>query len=347
MISIGNRKIGQHQPSFLIAEAGVNHNGEIGLAKELIDAARSAGADAVKFQTFSTDDLVVKGTEKADYQKRSTKKNESQYDMLLRLEFSAAEFKELSDYARKKGILFLSTPFDPASVDLLDNLNVPAYKISSGDLTNIPLLEKIASKNKPVILSTGMASLGEIEDSVSFLRKNNVQDFILLHCTTQYPTDIRAVNLKNMNTLRCAFNCPVGFSDHTEGLTAAITAVALGACIIEKHFTLDKSLPGPDHEASVEPDSFRLLVDTIRDVETILGSETRHVSAEEQEIQRIARKSLIAIADLRKGEKFSQKSLAVKRPGTGIPPKFFNHLLTRKARVPIGKDTVLSWEMIE
>jgi N,N'-diacetyllegionaminate synthase len=347
MISIGNRKIGQNQPSFLIAEAGVNHNGEIRLAKELIDAARSSGADAVKFQTFSTDDLVVKGTEKADYQKRTTKKNESQYDMLLRLEFSAAEFKELSDYARKKGILFLSTPFDPASVDLLDNLNVPAYKISSGDLTNIPLLEKIASKNKPVILSTGMASLGEIEDSVSFLRKNNVHDFILLHCTTQYPTDIRAVNLKNMNTLRCAFNCPVGFSDHTEGLTAAITAVALGACIIEKHFTLDKSLPGPDHEASVEPDSFRLLVDTIRDVETILGSETRHVSAEEQEIQRIARKSLIAIADLRKGEKFSQKSLAVKRPGTGIPPKFFNHLLTRKARVPIGKDTVLSWEMIE
>lgn len=347
MISIGNKKIGHNQPSFLIAEAGVNHNGDIGLAKNLIDAARSAGADAVKFQTFSTDDLVVKGTEKAAYQKKTTKKNESQYDMLVKLEFSAAEFKELFDYSKKKGILFLSTPFDPASVDLLANLRVPAYKISSGDLTNIPLLEKIAFKNKPVILSTGMASLGEIADSVSFLRKNNVHDLILLHCTTQYPTDIRAVNLKNMNTLRCAFNCPVGFSDHTVGLTAAITAVAMGACIIEKHFTLDRSLPGPDHEASIEPDTFRLLVDTIRDVETILGSEIRNLSAEEQEIQRIARKSLVAIADLQKGERFSQKSLAVKRPGTGIPPKFFNHLLTRKARVPIGRDTVLSWEMIE
>lgn len=347
MISIGDKKIGHKQPCFIIAEAGVNHNGEIEKAKELIDVARSAGADAVKFQTFVTDNLVTKGSEKAEYQKKATKHNESQYDMLSRLEFSAATFNQLSSYAKKKGILFLSTPFDTTSVEILEKLKIPAYKISSGDLTNLPLLKKIAELKKPIILSTGMATLGEIEESVVFLRSENTTDLALLHCTTQYPTDLCCVNLKNMNTLRCAFQCPVGYSDHTEGLTAAITAVALGACIIEKHFTLDRNLPGPDHQASIDPATLKLMVDTIRDVETILGEEIRKPSLDEIKIQKIARKSIVAAANIKKGEKFAEKTIAIKRPGNGIPPKFLHQILNKNAKIPIEKDTVITWEMIE
>ncbi|MCX6159717.1 MAG: N-acetylneuraminate synthase family protein, partial [Ignavibacteriae bacterium] len=228
----------------MIAEAGVNHNGDVNLAKRLIDVALDAGADAVKFQTFHADNLVTCTAEKAGYQKNTTLSDESQHEMLKKLELSDNVFFKLAKYAKKRKILFLSTPFDEESVDLLDRIDVPAFKIPSGEITNFPLLKKIAEKKKTIILSTGMATLGEVEDAFHYLKKCGAEYIILLHCTTSYPASINSVNLRAMETLRCAFQVPVGYSDHTEGITISIGAVAMGACVLEKHFTLDRTLPG-------------------------------------------------------------------------------------------------------
>ncbi|MDO8840801.1 N-acetylneuraminate synthase [Methanocalculus sp.] len=346
-ITIGQRIIGNNKPTFIIAEAGVNHNGSPELARELIDAAAQAGADAVKFQTFHAESVVTSTADKADYQKHTTSSDESQYEMIKKLELSDDTFRELSVYAEKKGIIFLSTPFDEESVDLLDEIGVPAFKIPSGEITNFPLLKKIAEKPKPIILSTGMATLGEVEEAVAYLRKHGAQELILLHCTTSYPAPIHSVNLRAMETLHCAFKVPVGYSDHTEGITIPIAAVAMGAQVIEKHFTLDRSLSGPDHLASLEPDELKAMVQAIRDVERAFGNGVKRPSEEEEAIKFVARKSIVANKDIPKGERLREDALTIKRPGTGIEPKYVERVSQMKARSTISKDQVITWDMVE
>jgi len=346
-IRIAGKKIGPEHPCFIIAEAGVNHNGKVDLARQLIDAAAAAGADAVKFQTFHADNIVTNTAKKAEYQKSTTSSNESQYEMIKNLELSDNIFQELSDYADSKGIIFLSTPFDEESVDLLDQIGVPAFKIPSAEITNFPLLKKIAEKKKPLILSTGMATLGEVEDAVNYVKTHGTEEIVLLHCTTSYPAPIKSVNLRVMNTLRCAFQIPVGYSDHTKGITIPIAAAAMGAQVIEKHFTLDRSLLGPDHQASLEPHELEAMVTAIRDVEFALGNEIKCPNEEEMEIKKVARRSIVAQKDLNAGEQLRENVLAIKRPGTGIEPKYFESVVHMKAKTAILKDQVITWDMVE
>ena len=341
-IKIGDRCIGKEESCFIIAEAGVNHNGDIKLAKKLIDAAKDAGVDAVKFQTFEAENVVVKNAEKAEYQKETTG-DSSQYKMLKKLELTEHDFKELADYVKKKDIIFLSSPFDKKSVDLLDEINVPVFKIASGEITNFPLLKHIAGKGKPIILSTGMATLGEIEDALRVIREVDVDDVVLLHCVTSYPAKMEDVNLRVLETLKLAFKLPVGFSDHTLGITVPIAAVSLGAVVIEKHFTLDKNLPGPDHKASLEPDELKEMVVAIRDVEKALGDGIKIPTKEEEEIKKVARRSVVAKVDIPEGAIITEDMLDVKRPGTGIAPKYFDLVVGRKAKENIKKDEIMMW----
>jgi len=310
---IGDELIGEEEPCFIIAEAGVNHNGSVELAKKLIDAAKDAGADAVKFQTFKAESVVVKDAQKAEYQKETTGEG-SQYVMIKKLELAEEDFRELADYAEKKDIMFLSSPFDKDSVDLLHELDVPAFKVGSGEITNLPLLRYIAKKGKPIILSTGMSTLGEIEEALDVIRSEGVEDIILLHCVSNYPARIEDVNLRAMGTLKQAFKLPVGFSDHTLGITAPIAAVALGACVIEKHFTLDRNLPGPDHRASLEPDELKEMVKAIREVEKALGNGIKKPTKEEEKIKKVAGRSIVAKVDISKGTRtpFTKFVLALK-----------------------------------
>jgi len=344
-IKIGNKLIGEEEPCFIIAEAGVNHNGSVELAKKLIDAAKDAGADAVKFQTFKAESVVVKDAQKAEYQKETTGEG-SQYEMIKKLELAEEDFRELADYAEKKDIMFLSSPFDKESVDLLYELDVPAFKVGSGEITNFPLLRYIAKKRKPIILSTGMSTLGEIEEALDVIRSEGVEDIILLHCVSNYPARIEDVNLRAMGTLKQAFKLPVGFSDHTLGITAPIAAVALGACVIEKHFTLDRNLPGPDHKASLEPDELKEMVKAIREVEKALGNGIKKPTKEEEKIKKVARRSIVAKVDISKGAIITEDMLDVKRPGTGIEPKYLKFIIGRKAKEDIKKDDVIRFEMI-
>lgn len=346
-IDIFSKKIGDDEPCFIIAEAGVNHNGDVNLAKKLIDAAKAAGADAVKFQTFHTDNMVTITAEKAEYQKNTTSSDETQYHMIKKLELHDDVFQELSEYAERRNILFFSTPFDEESVDLLFNIGVPVFKIPSGEITNFPLLKKIAGKKKPVILSTGMSTLGEVEDAVGYLKKNGAEEIILLHCSTSYPAPIHSVNLKAMETLRCAFQVPVGYSDHTAGITIPIAAASMGASVIEKHFTLDKNLPGPDHLTSLEPHELSAMVTAIRDVERAMGNGIKTPTAEEEAVKKIARRSIVAKNDIQAGETLSEFVLAIKRPGTGIEPRYFDVVSTLKAKRAIEKDQVIYWNLIE
>ncbi|AGB02349.1 N-acetylneuraminate synthase [Methanoregula formicica] len=347
MITLGNKKIGDGEPCFIIAEAGINHNGDIALAKSLIDAAFSAKADAVKFQTFNTDSLVTADAQKAEYQKESGSSTETQYAMLKKLELTKNDFKILSEYAKKKGIIFLSTGFDDESIEILIHLKIPAFKIPSGEITNLPLLKKIAQTHKPVILSTGMATLEEIRDAVDFLKKNGCRDIILLHCTSSYPAPFNSVNLRVIGSLRKEFNVPVGYSDHTKGTKIPVAAVALGACVVEKHMTVDRSLPGPDHKASIEPHEFRRMVESIRNVEMALGSENKAVQECEQSNRNLVRKSIVAKKIIRKGSVFSEEMFTLKRPGTGIEPRYITQLIGKSAKCDIRKDSVITWDMVE
>ena len=335
-IRIEDKLIGEEEPCFIIAEAGVNHNGSVELAKKLIDAAKDAGADAVKFQTFKTENVVVKDAQKAEYQKETTGEG-SQYEMIKKLELTEEDFRELADYAEKKDIMFLSSPFDKESVDLLHELDVPAFKVGSGEITNLPLLRYIAKKEKPIILSTGMSTLGEIEEALDVIRSEGVEDIILLHCVSNYPARIEDVNLRAMGTLKQAFKLPVGFSDHTLGITAPIAAVALGACVIEKHFTLDRNLPGPDHKASLEADELKEMVKAIREVEKALGDGIKRPTKEEEEIKKVARRSIVAKVDISKGAIITEDMLDVKRPGTGIEPKYLKFIIGRKTKEDIKR----------
>ena len=312
---------------FIIAEAGVNHNGDVSIAKELIDAAKSAGANAVKFQTFKAEHLVSKVAQKADYQKQVSETDESQLEMLKKLELSYDDFKDLKKYCEEKGILFLSTAFDFDSIDFLESLEMPIYKVPSGEITNLPYLMKIASTGKPVIMSTGMSDLDEVGLALEVLRDNGVGTMTLLHCNTQYPTPFEDANLKAMLTLKKRFGLAVGYSDHTLGIEAPIAAIALGATVIEKHFTLDKSLVGPDHKASLDPQELKAMVTSIRNIEVALGNGIKQPSVSESMNKEVARKSIVARRNIVKGEIFTQDNLTVKRPGNGISPiKWFEVL---------------------
>ena len=345
-VKIGNKLIGEEEPCFIIAEAGVNHNGSVEQAKKLIDAAKDAGADAVKFQTFNAEKVVIEKAEKAEYQKETTGGG-TQYGMLKNLELSEEDFNELADYAKKAGILFLSSPFDKKSVDLLDGINVPAFKIASGEITNFPLLRYIAKKGKPIILSTGMSTLGEVEEALNVIRSEGAEDVILLHCVSDYPASIEDVNLRAMETLKQAFRIPVGFSDHTLGITMPIAAVAMGACVIEKHFTLDRTLPGPDHSFAIEPDELREMERGIREVEKARGGGIKEKSELESEEMYIkARRSIHAKVNIPKGTKITRDMLIIKRPGYGIKPKFIDIVVGRDVKKDIKEDEWITWEMV-
>ena len=346
-VQIGNKLIGPGQPVFVIAEAGVNHNGDLKMARALIDVAIVAGADAVKFQTFQADRLVTPDAPKAEYQLQTTGEGESQLEMLRRLELSANAHRELQSYCDKRGIVFLSTPFDEDAVELLDELGVPAFKISSGDLTNSPLLEYVARKGKPVILSTGMSELSELIEAVSVLNTAGCENPVLLHCVSNYPADPAEVNLRAMQTMRAAFDVPVGFSDHTQGIDVALAAVALGACVIEKHFTLDRTLAGPDHRASLEPAELRELVRSIRRVESALGSGRKMPVASEIETAKIARRSLVAARDIPAGAILERDMITMRRPGTGMSPATIESMLGRKVMRDIPSGTLLDGDMFD
>lgn len=346
-IRIGEIEIGNGRPCYIIAEAGVNHNGDLRLAKKMVKAAAKAGADAVKFQTFSADSIATKTAEKAAYQKRTSDAAETQYDMLRRLELSRDAFVVLLDYAKECDIEFLSSPFDRKSADLLESLGVRAFKIPSGELTNIPLLEQIGGYKKPVILSTGMANMDEIREGIDAIRRGGAAQIVLLHCVTSYPAPLESSNLLMIQTLEKEFGLPVGFSDHTEGVIASTLARAIGASVIEKHFTLDRDLPGPDHKASLEPAGLTELIRQVRLVESALGDGVKHIGKTEVAIRKIARKSLVAATVIPKGTQVTRDMIDIKRPGTGIETKHLALVVGKRAEKTIKKDTVLKWDMLK
>ncbi|HNX94878.1 MAG TPA: N-acetylneuraminate synthase [Holophaga sp.] len=341
---IGEKTLGLDQPCFVIAEAGVNHNGGFGEAKRLVEIAAKAGADAVKFQTFQASRLVTEAAPKAEYQKQQTGTSESQLDMLRRLELSREAHLELMAHCQRLGILFLSTPFEEASADLLESLEIPAFKIPSGEITNLPFLAHLARKGRPLILSTGMASLGEVELALQAITAAGNPPVALLHCVSSYPTKASDANLRAMATLAAAFQRPVGYSDHTEGIVVPLAAAALGACIIEKHFTLDRSLPGPDQQTSLEPAELETMIQGIRRVESALGHGLKIPAPCEANTAAIARKSIVAARDIPAGTKLTQDWLTIKRPGTGLPPSLLPHITGRCTCRAISRDALLSWE---
>lgn len=320
--------------TYIIAEIGVNHNGSLELAKEHIDKAKEAGANAVKFQTFKTENLVRINAKKADYQAKRTTANESQFEMLKKLELSYNDFIEIKRYAQSKEIDFLSSPFDIDSARFLRELNLKIFKIPSGEVTNYPLLKEIGSYGVKVFLSTGMCTLCEIEQAIDILVKagTKIDDITVLHCNSEYPTPFDDVNLKAMITIKEAFKVNVGYSDHTEGIEVPIAAVALGAAVIEKHFTIDKNLPGPDHLASLEPEEFRKLVSAIRNIEKALGNGIKKPSASEMKNIKVVRKSIVAKRDIKEGEVFSEENLTTLRPAEGISPMRWNEVIGRVAK---------------
>ena len=323
-----------YNKTFIIAEAGVNHNGSIELARKLIDLAVEAGVDAVKFQTFKAEKVISRNAEKAAYQIQTTNVDESQLEMIRRLELSPQAHKNLFQYCKEKGIQFLSSPFDLESIDLLNEMGLEIFKIPSGEITNLPYLRKIGALKKKVILSTGMAELGEIEYALDILidAGTELKNITVLHCNTEYPTPMEDVNLRAMKTIALAFGVRVGYSDHTLGIEVPIAAVAMGATIIEKHFTLDKNMNGPDHKASLEPNELKAMVLAILNIEKALGNGIKKPSPSELKNKPIARKSIVAACDIRKGEKFTEENLTAKRPGTGISPMWWDEVIGRHAK---------------
>jgi N,N'-diacetyllegionaminate synthase len=347
MFKIGNNVIGDGNPVFIIAEAGVNHNGDINIAKELVDKAVLSGVDAIKFQTFKTEKLVTGYADMADYQKNNIGSESSQFSMLKKLELSYENFIEIQDYCKEKGIMFLSTPFDFESADFLKSIDMEAYKISSGDLTNIPFLQYIARFDKPIILSSGMATLSEIEGAIDAINLIGTIEIAVLHCTSNYPAKLQSVNLNAMNTIKNAFKIVSGYSDHTEGITVPIAAAAMRAGIIEKHFTLDKSMEGPDHKASLNPQELKEMVRAIRDVEMALGTGIKKYNSSEVDTMRAARKSIVASRNINAGETIALKDLDYKRPGTGLLPKVFIDIVGMKTNRFIKMDEQIALNMVE
>ncbi|NTZ16379.1 N-acetylneuraminate synthase [Paenibacillus sp. JMULE4] len=354
--------------TYIIAEAGVNHNGSLELAKQLIDVAADAGADAVKFQTFKTEKVISRYARKADYQKQTTGEEETQFEMVKKLELSEEDHFELLAHSLERNIQLLSTPFDTDSLNFLVNeLSLASIKVPSGEITNAQLLLEVSRTGKPIILSTGMSTLGEIEDALAVLsfgytmpkskipsmnafkeaycsdegQKALKSNVTILHCTTEYPAPLEDVNLRIMDTLKSAFDLPVGFSDHTQGIAVAIAAAARGACLIEKHFTLDRSLPGPDHQASLEPKQLKEMIDSIRMVDIALGNGIKIPAKSELKNKEIARKSLVAACEIKEGTTFSHDNIAIKRPGTGISPMAYWDYLGKKATRSYREDEVI------
>jgi len=327
----------------IIAEAGVNHNGSLEIAKKMVDAAVEAGADAIKFQTFQAAALVSKFAPKAEYQKKSTQSNESQLEMIKKLELDLPAHQELLNYCRAQGIKFLSTPFDMPSIDLLHDLGLDIFKIPSGEIVTFPYLKKIGGLKKKVILSTGLADLGEIEDALDILIKAGTlkENITVLHCNSEYPSPLADVNLLAMVTIREAFKIKVGYSDHTLGIEVPIAAVALGATIIEKHFTLARSMAGPDHQASLEPAELKAMVNAIRNIEAALGDGIKRTSPSEAKNKLIARKSIVASRVIKKGEVFSKENISVKRPGSGISPVCWDWVIGRRASRDFQEDELI------
>ncbi len=319
--------------TIIIAEAGVNHNGSMELARKMVDSAKSFGVDYIKFQTANPDLLMPKFAVMADYQKKNTGKEESQLDMLKKIMLRTEDFPALKKYCEGVGIRFISTPFDLESIDVLAPLGMDFMKVPSGEITNLPYLRKIASLKMPIVMSTGMSTLGDVEAALDVLYKGGlpVDDITLLHCNTEYPTPYTDVNLRAMLTLRQCFGTKIGYSDHTKGIEVAVAAVAMGASVIEKHFTLDRTLPGPDHAASLEPDEMRQLVSSIRNVEQAMGTGVKKVTDSERKNMDIARKSIVARRDIKKGERFTEENLAVKRPGDGISPMLWDSIIGTEA----------------
>lgn len=314
---------------YIIAEAGVNHNGSLDIAKKLVDEAKKSGADCIKFQTFIAENIISKNAKQAKYQTKNIGKEQSQLEMIKKLELSFEDFKQLNNYCIEKNIDFLSTAFDLESIDFLESLGMNTWKIPSGEITNLPYLIKIAKLKKKVILSTGMSTMQEIEDAVNIFKKYGTTDITILHCTTQYPTLFEDVNLNAMLSIKEKFGYDVGYSDHTKGIEVPIAAVALGATVIEKHFTLDNNMIGPDHKASLQPDELKKMVESIRNIELSLGDGRKVVANSEKENMSIARKSIVAKKSIRKGQLLSEENITVKRPGDGISPmKWFDILGT-------------------
>lgn len=322
----------------IIAEAGVNHNGSLAMAKQLAGVAKAAGADIVKFQTAKPELVISRFAEKAEYQKAETGEAESQLEMCKRIHLTFDEHAQLKEHCDSIGIAYLSTPFDLDSIDFLQQLGTPMWKVPSGEITNLPYLEKIAATKKPVILSTGMSMISEIEDALTILEDGGAGPITLLHCNTEYPTPIEDANLLAMQDLREQFGLPVGYSDHTAGIEADIAAAALGAVVIEKHFTLDKALPGPDHKASLSPEELTAMVAAVRKTELALGDGRKHVTESEAKNKPIARKSILAKRDIKKGETFTPENLTVKRPGDGISPMRWYDVLGKTAKRDFAED---------
>ncbi|MBI4589777.1 MAG: N-acetylneuraminate synthase [Candidatus Rokubacteria bacterium] len=343
---LGARIIAEGAPVFIVAEAGVNHNGDLALAKRLVDVAAEAGADGVKFQTFRSEALVSRAAPKAAYQQAATGADEGQREMLARLELTPDQYAEIREHCARRRILFFSTPFDEASADALEALGVPLFKLPSGEITNLPLLRHVAAKGKPIILSTGMSTLAEVAEAVAAIRAAGDPPLALLHCVSAYPAPPAEMNLRAMDTLRDRFGYPVGLSDHTLGIEVAVAAVARGAVIVEKHFTLDRQLPGPDHPASLEPGELAALIRAIRSVEAALGDGEKRPMPSETDARRVARKSLVAGGPIRAGERLTPSRVRIKRPGTGISPADLPRALGRTVRRDLAADEVIDWEAL-
>ena len=343
VLRIEKKNVGASHGVFIIAEAGVNHNSRLDLALKLIDAAAEAGADAVKFQTFKAEQVVTASVPMAAYQKKNVHKEESQLAMVRKLELKEKWYPSLLKRAKQKGIVFISAPHGGIeSADFLHTLAIPAYKIASGDLTNTPLLRHVAKFKKPMIISTGMATLSEVKEAVQEVQTVGNNQVIVLQCTTNYPLSEHEVNLRSMEAISKETRCLVGYSDHTLGFTAAIAATALGACVIEKHLTLDKRMAGPDHKASLTPKEFARMVQEIRSTEIMLGSKEKTPTRSEQKLIPIVRKSVVAFEPITKGKKFTTGNLGVKRPGTGLHPRFYFKLLGKKTKRTLQRDELIT-----
>ncbi|MCA9062946.1 MAG: N-acetylneuraminate synthase [Planctomycetaceae bacterium] len=343
-ISISDRLVGDGQPCFVIAEAGVNHNGRLDLALRSIDAAAEAGADAVKFQTFRADRIVTRSAPQARYQQQNMGTEQSQYDMLKALELTDDNHHAIVQHCRDRGVLFMSTPFDEQSASFLQSLDMQVFKMPSGEITNLPFLRHVARFGRPMIISTGMSTLGEVEAAVNAVEEAGNSQIILLHCVSNYPAPPHEVNLRAMLTMKAAFGYLTGYSDHTLGTEVGIASAALGACVLEKHYTLDRSLPGPDHAASAEPAELQQLIRGIRNVESALGNGQKRPSASEMDTAKVARKSLVAAIDIAEGTQLTDDMIAVRRPGTGLPPAMKPHLLNRRIKVSLAAGDLLQLE---
>lgn len=346
-IQVGAYRIGRDCPVFIIAEAGVNHNGDLKMAKALIREAKACGVDCVKFQTFEAERLVTRRAPKAEYQRQATDPSESQWEMLRRLELSREAHQEIMVYCQEASILFLSTPFDENGADFLVQERMDAIKVPSGEITNLPFLAYLARKKRPMLVSTGMARLGEVEDALRAIYDEHNHEVVLLHCVSNYPADPADANLRAIQTMANAFHVPVGYSDHTTGLAVPLAAVALGACIIEKHFTLDKALPGPDHRMSLNSNELAAMVRGIRTVEVALGHGRKVPAASETSTALVARRSLVAARTIQPGEVLADEMIAVKRPGSGFSPSLRTMLVGRRARVAIDEGALFDLEMFE